>query len=50
MMTIAIGSHTDTGVVSGDDGGPVESEHVHNDRTHDRAVTYVYELATNHDK
>ena len=30
MMTIAIGSHTGTGVVvSGDDDGPVESEHVH---------------------
>ena len=41
MMTIAIGSTTDTGAIAGDDGGPVESEHVHNDRIHNTAVTYM---------
>ena len=41
MMIIAIGSHSDTVVVAGDDGGPVESEHAHNDRIHNTAVTCV---------
>ena len=41
MKMMIIGSHTDTGVVGGDDGGPVGSEHAHNDRTHNTAVTYM---------
>ena len=41
MKMMTTGIHTDTGVVSGDDGGPVESEHVHNDRIHNTAVTYM---------